>query len=99
MRTPQANFPGILMLEVQGITEGPMWERMKGNLLDLRGEDHKRQRKLVQPAFSVKEADKLRPLMRQELEKLWEGVESGGCDFVEALAKPYPARMIAGVMG
>ena len=100
MRTSQANFPGILMLEVQGITEGPMWERMKGNLLDLRGEDHRRQRKLVQPAFSPKEADKLRPLMRQELEKLWEEVEADGrCDFVEAVAKPYPARMIAGVMG
>ena len=55
------------MLELQGITEGPMWERMKGNLLDLSGEDHRRQRKLVQPAFTPKEADKFRPLMRQEL--------------------------------
>ena len=100
MRTPQANFPGILVLELQGITEGPMWERMRGNLLDLRGEDHRRQRKLVQHAFTPKEADKLRPLMRQELEKLWDAVrDDGECDFVEAFAKPYPARMIAGVMG
>lgn len=100
MRTPQANFPGILMLEVQGVTEGPMWERMKGNLLDLRGDDHRRQRKLVQHAFTPKEADKLRPLMRQELGKLWDAVaDDGGCDFVPAFAKPYPARMIAGVMG
>ncbi len=100
MRTSQANFPGILMLELQGITEGPMWDRMKGNLLDLRGDDHRRQRKLVQPAFSPKEADKQRPLMRQELEKLWHAVETGGgCEFVAAFAKPYPARMIAGVMG
>ena len=100
MRTAQANFPGILMLELQGITEGPMWDRMKGNLLDLRGDDHRRQRKLVQPAFSPKEADKQRPLMRQEVEKLWHAVEADGeCDFVAAFAKPYPARMIAGVMG
>jgi len=100
MRSSQANFPGILMLEVQGITEGPMWDRMKGNLLDLRGEDHRRRRKLVQPAFSPREADRLRPLMRQELGKLWDAVEGdGGCDAVEAFAKPYPARMIAGVMG
>ena len=100
LRTPQATFPGILMLEVQGVTEGPLWERMQGNLLDLRGEDHRRQRKLVQPAFSPKEADRLRPLMRQELQKLWDAVEGdGGCEFVEAFARPYPARMIAGVMG
>jgi len=100
MRASQANFPGILMLELQGITDGPMWERMRGNLLDLRGEDHRRQRKLVQRAFSPAEADKLRPLMRRELEKLWMAVrDDGGCDFVDAFAKPYPARMIAGVMG
>ena len=100
MRTPQATFPGITMLEVQGITSGPMWDRMKGNLLDLDGEDHKRQRKLVQHAFTPKEADKLRPLMRQELEKLWDAVKDDGrCDFVDAFAKPFPARMIAGVMG
>jgi cytochrome P450 len=100
MRTAQANFPGILMLEVQGVTEGPMWDRMKGNLLDLRGDDHRRQRKLVQHAFAPKEADKLRPLMRQELEKMWDAVAADGqCEFVDAFAKPYPARMIAGVMG
>lgn len=100
LRTPQANFPGTMMLEVQGITEGPIWERMRGNLLDLRGEDHKRQRKLVQPAFSRKEADKLRPVIRRELQKLWEEVEGeGGCDFVESFARPLPARMIAAVMG
>src|SRR6185503_4103178 len=100
MRTPQANFPGILMLEVQGVTEGPMWDRMKGNLLDLRGEDHRRQRKLVQHAFTPKEADKLRPLMRQELDKMWDAVAADGeCEFVDAFAKPFPARMIAGVMG
>ena len=100
MRTPQATFPGITMLEVQGVTEGPMWDRMKGNLLDLDGEDHRRQRKLVQHAFTPKEADKLRPLMRQELEKLWDAVkDKGECDFVDAFAKPFPARMIAGVMG
>ena len=91
MRTPQANFPGILMLEVQGITEGPMWDRMKGNLLDLRGDDHRRQRKLVQHAFTPKEADKLRPLMRQELEKMWDAVAADGeCDFVECVREAVP---------
>jgi cytochrome P450 len=54
----------------------------------------------VQHAFTPKEADKLRPLMRQELEKMWDAVAADGqCEFVDAFAKPYPARMIAGVMG
>jgi cytochrome P450 len=100
MRTPAATFPGRKMLELQGVTSGPLYDRLKGNLLDLHGEDHRRLRKLVQPAFTPKEADRLRPLMRELLETLWEEVASAGrCDFVEAFAKPYPARMIAAVMG
>ena len=47
----------VLMLEVQGVTEGPLYERMKGNLLDLDGDDHRRQRKLVQPSFTPPAAD------------------------------------------
>ena len=100
LRTSSATFPGRKMLELQGVTSGPLYERLKGNLLDLHGEDHRRLRKLVQPAFSPKEADRLRPLMREQLEELWGAVaDEGRCDFVEAFAKPYPARMIAAVMG
>jgi cytochrome P450 len=100
MRTPAATFPGRKMLELQGVTSGPLYERLKGNLLDLHGDDHRRLRKLVQPAFSPKEADRLRPGMREQLEGLWDEVAGDGrCDFVEAFAKPYPARMIAAVMG
>jgi cytochrome P450 len=100
MRTPSATFPGRKMLEVQGVTSGPLYERLKGNLLDLGGEDHRRLRKLVQPTFTPPAADRHRPAMRELLERLFEPVaETGRCDFVAALAKPYPAMMIATVMG
>jgi cytochrome P450 len=100
MRTSSATFPGRKMLELQGVTSGPLYERLKGNLLDLHGDDHRRLRKLVQPAFSPKEADRLRPLMREQLDALWAALgDADRCDFVEAFAKPYPARMIAAVMG
>jgi cytochrome P450 len=100
MRTPAATFPGRRMLELQGVTSGPLYDRLKGNLLDLHGDDHRRLRKLVQPAFTPGEADRLRPGMREQLEALWSEVAGeGSCDFVEAFAKPYPARMIAAVMG
>ena len=100
MRTSSATFPGRKMLELQGVTSGPLYDRLKGNLLDLHGDDHRRLRKLVQPAFAPKEADRMRPQMREQLEALWGEVAGAGrCDFVEAFAKPYPARMIAAVMG
>jgi cytochrome P450 len=100
LRTPKAKFPGRLMLEVQGVSDGPLYARMKGNLLDLDGDDHRRQRKLVQPSFTPPAADRHRPAMRRVLGELWARVEADRrCDFVAAFAKPYPATIIAEVMG
>src|SRR3954451_1954871 len=100
LRTKAATFPGRMVLEVQGVDSGPLYERLKGNLLDLDGEDHRRLRKLVQPAFTPKAADRLRPAMREQLEELFGAVAADArCDFVSATAKPSPARMIATVMG
>jgi cytochrome P450 len=100
MRSRSLTFPGRRMLEVQGVTSGPLYERFKGNLLDLDGEDHRRLRKLVQPAFTPPAADRHRPAMRNFLEALYGRVaDDGECDAVEAFAQPYPAMMIAHVMG
>jgi cytochrome P450 len=100
MRTPKATFPGRTLLEVQGVDSGPLYERLKGNLLDLQGADHRRLRKLVQPSFTPQAADGWRATMRRHLASLWQAVEeTGRCDFVQAFAKPYPAMMIAEVMG
>jgi cytochrome P450 len=100
MRTPKATFPGRTLLEVQGVTSGPLYERLKGNLLDLQGADHRRLRKLVQPSFTPGAADAWRDAMRGHLADLWDAVaDAGRCDFVDAFAKPYPAMMIAEVMG
>ena len=100
LRTPMATFPGRKMLEVQGVTSGPLYERLKGNLLDLDGDDHRRLRKLVQPAFTPPAADRHRPAMRERLAELFEPVApAGSCDFVQSFAKPYPAMIIATIMG
>ena len=100
MRTPKAAFPGTRMLELQGVTEGPLYERLRGNLLDLSGDHHRRLRRLVQPAFTPPAADRHRPAMRRHLAELFEPLaRSGGFEVTEALAKPYPARMIAELMG
>src|SRR5918998_2298730 len=85
MRSPSATFPGRKLLEVQGVTSGPLYERLKGNLLDLQGEDHRRLRKLVQPSFTPPAADAWRDAMRRHLESLWDAVaDAGRCDFVES---------------
>ncbi len=100
LRTPAATFPGTRMLELQGVTDGPLYERLKGNLLDLNGEHHRRLRRLVQPAFTPPAADRHRPAMRRHLEDLFDAIaQPGRLEAVADLAKPYPARMIAELMG
>jgi cytochrome P450 len=100
LRTPKAKFPGRLMLEVQGVDSGSLYERLKNNLLDLDGDHHRRLRRMVQPSFTPPAADAHRPAMRAELDGLWEALGGArSCEAVEALAAPYPARMIARVMG
>jgi cytochrome P450 len=101
LRTRHARMPAIELLELQGVTEGPMHEQLSGNLLNLHGEAHRRLRALVQSAFTPQAADRLRPVMRAHLEDLMGAVgrEADGCEFVSSIAKPYPARMIAEVVG
>src|SRR4029077_8659606 len=45
-------------------------------------------------------ADRWRPVMRGFLERLWaQAAAHGGCDFVAAVARPYPSLTIATVLG
>ena len=100
LRSRKAEFPGAYMFDLLGITEGPLRESLSRNILTLRGEQHARLRALVQPSFTPKAADRYRPAMRQFLSQLWENVaDRGQCDFVHDFAKPYPALMIATVVG
>jgi cytochrome P450 len=100
LRTKQATFPGQKLAELFGVTDGPLREEMDRNILHINGDDHRRLRNLVNPAFTPRSADKWRPAMRGFLGELWaEVAEAGRCEFVEAFAKPYPSLMIATVMG
>src|SRR5918997_5744926 len=100
LRTRSATFPGMKIAELFGIDEGPLYEEMRRNILHLNGADHRRLRNLVNPSFTPRAADRWRPAMRGFVERLWHAVAADGrCDFVDAFAKPYPALMIATVMG
>lgn len=100
MRAKEATFPATQMLELQGITEGPLYDYLSRNLLELDGDAHRRLRKLVQPAFTPAAADRQRPAMRTHLASLWDAVSrEGKCDIVASFSRPYPSRMIAEVMG
>jgi cytochrome P450 len=100
LRTKQASFPGMKIAELFDITEGPLYEEIRHNILHVGGDQHRRLRNLVNPAFTPRAADRWRPAMRGFLEELFEPVAAAGrCELVEAFAKPYPSLTIATVMG
>jgi cytochrome P450 len=100
LRSRSTTFPGRKLAELFGIETGPLAEELRRNILCIDGDDHRRLRNLVNPAFTPRAADRWRPAMRSFLEQLWDDVPaSGRCEFVEAFAKPYPSLVIATVMG
>ncbi len=100
LRSRATAFPGRQIAEFFGVTGGPLADHIDANILNLTGEQHRRLRALVGPAFTPRRADRWRPVMRGFLDQLWSGVAtSSGCDFVAAVARPYPALTIATVLG
>jgi cytochrome P450 len=100
LRTKAATFPGMKIAEMFEVPEGPLLEQMRRNILHINGDDHRRLRNLVNPAFTPRAADRWRPAMRDFLERLWEPLAGAErCEFVDAFAKPYPSLTIATVMG
>jgi len=100
LRSRATAFPGRQIAEFFGVTGGPLADHIDANILNLTGEQHRRLRALVGPAFTPRQADRWRPVMRGFLDDLWSGVAaSGGCDFVAVLARPYPSLTIATVLG
>ena len=98
LRSRATAFPGRQIAEIFGITAGRLWEQIDANILNQSGDRHRRLRALVGPAFNPRAADRWRPAMRGFLHGLWDETATS-CEFVEAVAKPYPSLTIAAVLG
>jgi cytochrome P450 len=100
LKSKRLNFPGALVAQLFGVTEGPLHEEIVRNILCIDGADHRRLRSLVNPSLTARSVERYRPAIRGFLEELWQPVaDAGRCEFIAAFAKPYPALTIATVMG
>jgi cytochrome P450 len=100
LRSRATAFPGKEIADLFGVTQGPLREQIDANILNQQGDRHRRLRALVGSAFTPRAADKWRPAMRGFLAELWDSIEPAGrCDFVAAIARPYPSLTIATVLG
>jgi cytochrome P450 len=99
LRTKKATFPGRQIAELFEVRDGPLREEIDRNILHLDGDQHRRLRNLVNPAFTPRAADRWRPVMRAIVAELAGALPDGPTDLVQTLCKPYPALTIATVMG
>jgi len=100
LRSKSAVFPGVLIAQIFGIDDGPLYEQIVNNIINVNGEAHRRLRGLVNPSLSPRAAKTYRPAMREFLEALWRDVDGREeFDFIEAFARPYPSLTISRVMG
>jgi cytochrome P450 len=100
LRSRGTAFPGREIADLFGVTGGRLRELIDANILNQQGAQHRRLRSLVGGAFTPRAADRWRPVMRNFLTQLWSAVEgSHRCEFVNAIAKPYPSLTISAVLG
>lgn len=84
LRSRSFTFPGMRIAELYGISEGPLHEEIRRNILHIDGDDHRRLRNLVNPAFAPRAVERYRPAMRGFLRQLF-----------EPLPRPAPASSSA----
>jgi cytochrome P450 len=91
--------PGIV-LQAQGVTSGPLWDKVINSLLCVEGETHRRLRGLCSKAFTPRTVARLHDAMVGVMNDLVDQIAPAGqCDVVADLARPYPVPIICALLG
>jgi cytochrome P450 len=100
LRDPRFMMPRGLNLVVQGITSGPVWDRVCKLLISLEDAQHQRLRRLVSRAFSPRAVEETRPLCVKAITEIVDRHAAvGHCDVVADIARPYPIPAICSLLG
>ena len=100
LRDSRFQIPPGLNLMVQGITEGPLWDKVVNSLLCLEGDAHQRLRSLTSKAFTPRATLRLHDTMADVMNGLVDRVaDAGHCDVVTDIARPYPVPIICALLG
>ena len=100
LRDPRFRVPQGMFLASQGITSGPLWERVATNLISLDGAAHHRLRRLVCKAFTPRATERLRTTIVDVITELVDGrAATGRCEVVTDIARRYPIPIICALLG
>ncbi|MDT5011312.1 MAG: hypothetical protein QOH57_2929 [Mycobacterium sp.] len=100
LRDSRFTIPPGLHLTAQGVTSGPLWERVVGSIMCAEGAEHQRLRSLVSRAFTPRAAARLHNTIGSVINELADHVtDAGRCDIVTDIARPYPIPIICALLG
>jgi cytochrome P450 len=100
LRDTRFQIPPGLSLMVQGITAGPLWDKIVNSLLCLGGDAHRRLRSLVSRAFTPRASERLHDTIVGVINELVDRVaDARRCDIVTDIARPYPIAIICALLG
>lgn len=100
LRDPRFAVAHRPITEAQGVTEGPLWQRITAMILSIDGERHHRQRRLVAKAFTPRATARLEALIVDVITELIDPYLSvGRCDVVTDVAQRFPIPIICALLG
>jgi cytochrome P450 len=100
LRDERFQIPPGIVLQAQGVTSGPLWDKVINSLLCVEGETHRRLRGLCSRAFTPRTVARLHDAMVDVMNDLVDKIADGGrCDVVADLARPYPVPIICALLG
>jgi cytochrome P450 len=92
--------PCGLHLAVQGVTSGPLWDKVVSSLMAMEGHQHQRIRSLVSKAFTPRAVERLNATIVGMIDDIVEPLShQGHCDVVTDIARPYPVPIISALLG
>jgi cytochrome P450 len=100
LRDSRFRVPQGMFLAAQGITSGPLWDRVAANIVSLDGEAHHRLRRLVSKAFTPKATARLRTTIIEVITGLVDRHSARGhCDVVTDIARQFPIPVMCALLG
>jgi cytochrome P450 len=100
LRDPRFAMPPANGLAMQGVTSGPLWDRVSALIVGIDGAEHKRLRRLVSHAFTPRAAERMRTACRAIMNELVNRqIHTGRCDVVADIARSYPVPIICTTLG
>jgi cytochrome P450 len=100
LRDPRVESGNVAMVDMLGVPDGPWRRWIVGSLQGSNGDVHARLRKLVVRAFTPRQADQHRPLMRELVSgHIDELLTESSSDFMASCASVYPITVFCNMIG